>query len=70
METCTQEKPFREGRKRTGEVDQLVRDARENVQALSNLHRQRRSLERYIGYMAIAGECVKIEPCSFEEAMQ
>ena len=45
-------------------------DARENVGETSSQRRQRRSLERYTGYMALAGECVETEPSSFEEALQ
>ena len=36
----------------------------------SSWSRQRRSPERYIGYMALAGECVETEPYSFEEVVQ
>eukprot|EP00253_Pinus_taeda_P001561 PITA_01561 len=32
--------------------------------------RQRRSPEQYTSYMALVGECVEIEPSSFEEAVQ
>ena len=36
----------------------------------SSQRRQRRSPDRYIGYMALVGECVETEPSSFEEALQ
>ena len=45
-------------------------DARENVGAPSSQRRQRRSPERYTGYMALIRECVETEPSSFEEAVQ
>ena len=48
----------------------LMLDARENVGQPSSQHRQRRSPERYTGYMALVGECVGTEPSSFEEAVQ
>ena len=70
METPTQAEPSGEGTKRTREVDRLVQDVRENVGAPSNFHRKRSSLEKYIGYMALAGECVETEPYSFEEVVQ
>ena len=53
VETFTQEKPSKECRKRTREVDILVQDVRENVGAPSNFCMQRRSLDRYTGYMAL-----------------
>ena len=45
-------------------------DARENVGHPSSQCRQRRSPERYIGYMALLGECVATEPSSFKEEVQ
>ena len=36
----------------------------------SSQRRQRRSPDRYTGYMALVGECVETEPSSFEEAVQ
>lgn len=47
-----------------------MQDARENVEATFSQHKQRRSPERYTGYMALAGEHVETEPSSFEEAVQ
>ena len=70
VETSTQAESSRDGRKRTREVDKLLEDVRENVGAPSSQCRQRRSPERYTGYMALAGECVETEPSSFEEAVQ
>ena len=65
METSAQEKSSREGRKRTREADRLLDDARENVGAPSSQRRQRRSPERYTGYMELMGACVVTEPSSF-----
>lgn len=70
METSTQAKSSRDGRKHTREADRLLEDVRENVGAPSSQHRQRRSPERYTGYMALFGECVEIKASSFEEAVQ
>ena len=54
------------GRSRTMEVDRLVQDVMENLGAPSNLHKQRRSPERYTGYMALMIEMVETEPYYFE----
>lgn len=62
METFTQEKKSIEDRIRTKEVDRLVQDARENVGYPSNLRNQRRSPERYIGYMDLMAELIEIDP--------
>eukprot|EP00253_Pinus_taeda_P029922 PITA_29922 len=70
VETSTQAESSREGRKHTREADRLLDDARENVGAPTSQHRQRRSPERYIGYMSLMGECVVTEPSSLKEAMQ
>eukprot|EP00253_Pinus_taeda_P036638 PITA_36638 len=70
VETSTHVESSKEGWKRTREVEKLLMDARENVGEPSSQRRQRRSPERYTGYMALVGECVEIEPSSFEEAMQ
>lgn len=69
METPTHAKSSRDGRKHTKEVLRLLRDARENVGASKSQHRQRRSRERYIGYMDLMSGCVEIEPSTFEEAL-
>ncbi len=53
VETSTQETSSREGRKRTREVKRVVQDVRDNVGAPSNLHRKRRSPEKYTRYMAL-----------------
>jgi len=70
VETSTQAKSSRDGWKRTREANKLLEDVRENVGAPSSQHRQRRSPERYTGYMALARECVETEPSSFEEVVQ
>jgi len=70
VETSTQVESSRDGWKRTREADRLLLDARENVGEPSSQHRQRRSLDRYTGYMALVGECIETKPSSFEEAMQ
>eukprot|EP00253_Pinus_taeda_P031127 PITA_31127 len=70
VETSAQAESSRGGRKCTREDDRLLEDARENVGAPSYQHRQRRSPERYTGYMSLVGECVETEPSSFEEAVQ
>jgi len=70
VETSTQAESSREGRKRTREVDRLLLDARENVGESSSQHKKRKSPDRYTGYMALIGECVKTESCSFEKVVQ
>ena len=39
-------------------------------EAYTSQHRQRRSPERYTGYMALMSESVEIKPSSLEEAVQ
>eukprot|EP00253_Pinus_taeda_P024727 PITA_24727 len=70
VETSTHAESSRDGRKRSRDVDRLMLDARENVGQQSSQCRQRRSPDRYTGYMALVGECVESEPSSFEEAVQ
>ena len=43
---------------------------RENAATPSNQCRQRRSPDRYTGYMALMTELVEIEPSSFEEVVE
>ena len=52
------------------EVDRLWDNAHENVGAPTSQRKQRRSLERCTGYLALMGECVVTEPSSFKEAVQ
>ena len=70
METSTHVESSRDGWKRSREVDRLMLDARENVGQPYSHRRQRRSPERYIGYMAHVGECAETKPSSFEETVQ
>eukprot|EP00253_Pinus_taeda_P032492 PITA_32492 len=70
VETSTQEESSRDGQKRMREADRLLSDARENVGEPYSQRKQRRSPDRYTGYMALVGECVETEPSSFEEVVQ
>ena len=47
-----------------------MHDARENLEAPTSQRKQRRSPNRYTGYMSLMSESVEIEPSSFEESMQ
>ena len=58
------------GNNHSREADKLVLDARDNVGAPTSQHRQRRSLDRYTGYMALMSESVEIEPFSFKEEVR
>jgi len=69
VETSTHAESSRDGQKHSREADRLLMDARENVGEPSSQRRQRRSPERYTGYMALVGECIEIEPSSFEEVV-
>eukprot|EP00253_Pinus_taeda_P026118 PITA_26118 len=70
VETSTHEESSKDRQKCSREAHRLVMDARHNVGQPSSQHKQRRSPERYTGYMALVGECVDTEPSSFEEAVQ
>ena len=70
VETSTQAESSRDGQKSTREADKLLEDAREYVGSPSSHRRQRRSPERYTGYMVLARECVETKLSSFEEALQ
>jgi len=70
VETTTPEESSRDERKCSWEADRLMLDVRENVEQPSFQHRQRRSPERYTGYMALVGECVATELSSFQETVQ
>ena len=59
VETSTQAESSRDGQKRTREVERLLEDARENVGAPSSQRRQRRSPERYTGYMALMSDVLR-----------
>jgi len=67
VEAPTHVETSKDGRKRTKESNRFMLDARENVGAPTSHHRQRRSLDRYIGYMAQMSESAEIEPSSFKE---
>ena len=54
-ETCT-----KDGRKHTREGDILFLDVRDNVGAPTSQHRQRRSRENYIRYIALMSEGIEI----------
>lgn len=69
-ETTTQAKASIEGTKMMRKDKRLVQHASENVCAPSNLCRQRRSPNQYIGYMTLMTELVENEPSSFEEAVE
>jgi len=60
VETSTQPKSSRDGWKCTREADRLLEDARENVGEPSSQCRQRRSYERYNGYMALLGNVLRL----------
>jgi len=69
VETSTQAKSSRDGRKCTREADRLLHDSRESLGAPTFECRQRRSPERYTGYMALMSGCVLTNPYSFEEVV-
>eukprot|EP00253_Pinus_taeda_P030052 PITA_30052 len=70
METSTHAETSRDGWKCSREVDKLMLDMWENVGQPSSQRRQKRSPKRHTRYMALVGECVDIEPSSFEEVLQ
>jgi len=70
VETSTQEKSSRDGRKCTREAKNLLHDVRENVGAPTSQCKQRRSPERDTKYMALMSRCVETKPSSFEEVVQ
>eukprot|EP00253_Pinus_taeda_P030132 PITA_30132 len=70
VEITTIGESSRDGWKHSREADRMMQDARENVGQPSSHRRQRRSPDRYTGYMALVGECVATDASSFEEAVQ
>ena len=70
MEVPTHVETSRDRRKHTREANILMHDSIENVGAPTSQCRQRRSPNRYTGYMALMSESVEIEPSSFEEEVQ
>ena len=70
MEAPTHAKTSRDGRKHTREFYILMHDVRENVGETTSQHRQRRSPDWYIGYMALMSEIVDTSPSSFKEVLE
>lgn len=70
MEAPTHPETSRDGRKCMREADRLMHDARGNVGAPTSQRRQRRSPDRYTGYMSLMSTSVEVEPSSFEEEAQ
>ena len=70
MEAPTHVEASSDGRKCTREAARLMNDVRDNFGAPTSQRRQRRSPDRYTGYMALMSESVETEPSSFEEAVQ
>ena len=60
----------RNDRKHTKEADRLMLDATEHVGAPTSQRRQRRTPNRYTGYMALMSKFIVTEPSSFEESVQ
>ena len=61
---------IRNGRRHTMEDDRLRLDVEDNVGAPTSQCRQRQSLDRFTGYMALMRKCIVIEPSSFQEVVQ
>ena len=57
-------------RRCTTEADRLRLDVVEHVVAPTSLHKQRQSLDKFTGYMALMSKCIVTELSSFEEAVQ
>ena len=71
VEESTHAEPnIRTGRRRTTEAERLKLGAAQNVGAPISQRRQRQSLDRFTGYMALMSKCIVTEPYSFEEATQ
>jgi hypothetical protein len=64
-ETTQVETSIRNGKKCTTEADRLRLDAAQNVGAPISQRRQRQSLDRFAGYMALMRKCIVTEPSSF-----
>ena len=52
------------------EADRLRLDATENVGAPTSLPRQRKSPDKFTGYMSLMRKCIVTKPSSFQEAMK
>jgi len=70
VEETTHVVPTIGGRKRLTEVERLAQDVEKVVGPATAQHRQRQSLDRYTGYMALMSKCVVTEPSSFKEAVE
>ena len=70
MESSTHVDTSKYGRNHTREGDRWMHAAREIVGAPTSRHREKRSPDRYIGYMALMTELVETKPSSFEEAVE
>ena len=53
------------GKRHITEADRLRLDATENIGAPNSKRRQRKSLNRFTGYMALMRKCIVTEPSSF-----
>jgi hypothetical protein len=66
VEETTQAEPsIRNGRNHTTEADRLRLDVAQNVGAPTSERKQRQSLDRFVGYMALMRKCIVTEPSSF-----
>ena len=71
VEEATHAEPsIKNGINHTTEANRLRLDATQNVGAPTSQHRQRQSLDRFTGYMALMSKCIVTEPSSFQEAVQ
>ena len=70
VEETTHAAPTIRGRKRLTEAERLAQDAEKVVGPPTAQRRQRKSPDRYTGYMALVSKCVVTEPSSFEEAVE
>jgi hypothetical protein len=71
VEETTQADPsIRNGRNRTMEDDILRLDVAHSIGAPISQCRQRQSLDRFVGYMALMRKCIVTEPSSFQEEVQ
>ena len=70
VEKTTYAAPTNRGPKCTTEAERLAQDAEKVVGPPTAQRRQRKSPDRYTGYMALVSKCVMTEPSSFEEAVE
>ena len=70
MEESTHTEPnIRTSIKHTTEVERLKLDVAHNVGVPTSQHKQRKSPDRFTGYMALMSKCIVTKPSSFEEAV-